>query len=102
MQALPNLAKSPAHKGALKETGRQPLRIAVGLAIPCIEAWYRCGIDATVTEANWLVALRERQFPYDNSRLKALVYGSDRVSLATENAPYGRRSHPIVRQSQRA
>lgn len=37
-----------------------------------------------MTEATWLVALREGRFPYDNLRLKTLVYGSDRVSPATE------------------
>jgi hypothetical protein len=68
----------------LKDTGRRPLKIALGLAMPCIEAWFGCGRDPTVTEANWFVALREWRFPYDNRRLKTTVYGSDRVSLANE------------------
>ncbi|HEX4591476.1 MAG TPA: hypothetical protein VH120_16185 [Gemmataceae bacterium] len=71
-------------RSRLKNTGRPAIRIAVGLAMPCIEAWLRCGQDSTVTEAAWLVALQEDRFPFDNLRLKAAVYGSERVSLAVE------------------
>ena len=35
---------------------RAPLKVAVGLAVPAIEAWYRVGVDATVTEAAWIQA----------------------------------------------
>jgi hypothetical protein len=71
-------------RGRLTDTGRTPLKVAIGLAVPCIEAWLRCGRDRTVTEAAWLVALRDRQFPYDGPRLKTAVYGHQRVTLATE------------------
>lgn len=60
------------------------LSVAIGLATPCIEAWYRCGQDPHVTEAAWVVALRERNFLYDSSRLKQDVYGTDRPSLELE------------------
>jgi hypothetical protein len=70
--------------GRLADTGRPPVKTAVGLAVPCIEAWFRCGHDNGVTEAAWLLALRENQFPYDGRRLKAAVYGSERVSLDHE------------------
>jgi hypothetical protein len=63
---------------------RAPLRVALGLAVPSLEAWWRCGIDAHVTEAAWLVALQSRQFPYDVNRLKAAVYGTDRPGLDQE------------------
>jgi hypothetical protein len=64
--------------------GGRPLKVAVGLAAPCIEAWYRCGRDPHVTEANWSVALQSKQYPYDCKRLKEAVYGTDRASLETE------------------
>ena len=35
---------------------RAPLKVAIGLAVPAIEAWYRVGVDATVTEAAWIQA----------------------------------------------
>jgi hypothetical protein len=63
---------------------RPPLRVALGLAVPSLEAWWRCGIDAHVTEAAWLVALQSRQFPYDVNRLKVAVYGTDRPGLDLE------------------
>src|SRR5215213_211241 len=31
-------------------TGRDELKIAVGLAVPAIEAWYLCGVDPHVNE----------------------------------------------------
>jgi hypothetical protein len=63
---------------------RAPLRVALGLAVPSLEAWWRCGIDAHVTEAAWLVALQSRRFPYDVNRLKVAVYGTDRPGLDLE------------------
>jgi hypothetical protein len=71
-------------RGRLKPTGRTPVKVAVGLAVPCIEAWFQCGRDPTVTEAAWLVALRENKFPYDGKRLKQAVYGTDRPSIHLE------------------
>ncbi len=65
----------------LKDTGRAQVRVAIGLAVPCIEAWLRNLDDAHITEAAWLLALREGQFPYDNMRLKKAVYGTDRLGL---------------------
>ena len=59
---------------------RAPLKVAVGLAVPAIEAWYRVGVNATVTEAVWIQAhtgLRPR-LPYTKASLKEAVYGTDR------------------------
>jgi hypothetical protein len=60
--------------------GRASLKVAIGLAVPAIEAWYRVGVDATVTEAAWIQAhtgLRPR-LPYTKASLKEAVYGTDR------------------------
>jgi hypothetical protein len=38
-------------QGRLTATGRRPVQVAVGLAVPCIEAWLCCGRDPAVTEA---------------------------------------------------
>jgi hypothetical protein len=53
--------------------GRGVLHLALGLAVPCIEAWLCCGIDAHVTEAAWLVGQQSRKPPYDPKRLKQAV-----------------------------
>src|SRR5205085_4896832 len=64
--------------------GRAPIRVAIGLAIPCIEAWWRCGHDPAITEAAWALCLNSRKFTYDGNRLKQAVYGTDRPPLALE------------------
>jgi hypothetical protein len=55
--------------------GRPPMiKVAVGLAVPAIEAWYRCGLDSHVTEATWIQAQNQQIYPYTRSSLKAAVY----------------------------
>jgi len=69
---------------SLSHTGRVPVKLAFGLAVPCMEAWLRCGHDRTVTEAAWLMALRDHRFPYDGRRLKIDVYQTERPSREVE------------------
>ena len=61
-----------------------PIKTAVGLAVPCIEAWYRCGIDPRVTEAAWLSGMQSGPLPYAKIGLKRGVYGTERPSLLLE------------------
>lgn len=71
---------------------KSTLKYALGLAVPAIEAWYRCGLDPHVTEAEWARKLTGERLTYDKKSLKKSVYGSDRVSnskkteLATQAA----------------
>jgi hypothetical protein len=64
--------------------GRSSIHVAIGLAVPTLEAWYRCGHDPHVTEAVWIQALQTGKYPYDSNRLKQDVYGTDRPSLQLE------------------
>ncbi len=72
--------------------GRSSFKVAIGLASPSIEAWYRCGLDPHVSEVTWSRALQDNEYPYDVARLKRVLYGTDRPSLelatrvATEQA----------------
>lgn len=59
---------------------------AVGLAVPAVEAWYLCRLDAQVTEANRARGLRAGSLPYTTMTLKRAVYGQDRPSMATQRA----------------
>lgn len=65
---------------------RAPIKTAVGVALPAIEAWYRVGHAANMNEA----ALIERVNvggSFDLKRdLKRDVYGADRPSLELETA----------------
>lgn len=59
------------------------LRFAVGLAVPEIHAWYRCGRDPNVNERVWIAGLRTGNPPYTIPNLKRAVHGTDRVPLDT-------------------
>ena len=63
---------------------QMPLKIALGLAVPTIEAWLLCGVDTRVTEAAWANGLREKREPYTKPSLKEKLYGTSRPSLAVE------------------
>jgi hypothetical protein len=64
--------------------GRTPLRVAFGLAIPSVEAWYLCGVSANVSEASWINATKAKKQPYNTAQLKREVYGTDRPPLHVE------------------
>jgi hypothetical protein len=61
-----------------------PLKIALGLAVPAIEAWLLCGLNPHVTEAAWINGMREGRTPYTRPGLKIEVYGTSRPSLEVE------------------
>jgi hypothetical protein len=63
--------------------GRRPLQVAVGLAVPAIEAWYAVGLDARVTEAAWIQGHQgvPPRPPYSKPALKARAYGTERPTL---------------------
>src|SRR5208282_3486754 len=67
-------------------SGQGALKVAIGLAVPTIEAWLLCGVDSHVTEAAWINALKDRRgnMPYSKSSLKHQVYGTSHPSLPLE------------------
>jgi len=64
--------------------GRAPIKLAVGLAVPAIEAWYLAGHDQHVTETAWILGLQSRKFPYTKNDLKQKVYGTTKPPLPLE------------------
>lgn len=60
------------------------LKVALGVAVPAIEAWYLCGQRGDVSEAAWIKGLATGHDPYSKAQLKNLVYATDRPSLALE------------------
>lgn len=65
--------------------GRSRMKTAIGVTVPAIEAWYRCGLDGTVTETAWIQALQAgHRPPYTKNGLKRAVYGTDRPSRELE------------------
>jgi hypothetical protein len=62
--------------------GRSELKIAVGLAVPAIEAWYLCGVDTHVSEATWARKLQQvERITYTRNALKKSVYGTERPTI---------------------
>jgi len=58
----------------------EPIRIAFGLAVPAIEAWYCRGIAGMRkdgTEAAWVNGQRSGKLPYTIRELKHWVYGME-------------------------
>jgi hypothetical protein len=55
--------------------GRGHVRVALGLAIPAIEAWCLCGTDPHLTESSWVQSLPLNKFPYSKKDLKQRLYG---------------------------
>jgi hypothetical protein len=76
--------------------GRGPLRVAIGIATPAIEAWYAVGLDPHVNEPMWVQALASRQFPYTKASLKELVYGTERPSLQLETERATEAAHRLT------
>jgi hypothetical protein len=66
------------------KAGRAQMKVALGLAVPAIEAWYRAGIDPQVTESAWIQGLQSRRQPYSRNDLKRAVYGTPRPSRHLE------------------
>lgn len=66
--------------------GRAGLRLAFGLAMPAIEAWWLCGVDQSFGEARWCRDLRAAPSrpPYAPRQLKARVYGTEQPALPKE------------------
>lgn len=79
-----------------KRPDRKPVKIAIGLAVPQIEAWLLCGKDRQVSEATWLVGLKSGNYPYTSAELKRKVYGKDRYTLEEEAVCMVREAQRLV------
>jgi hypothetical protein len=77
--------------------GRPELKVAIGLAVPAIEAWYLVGEEHEVGEAAWLVGLEQGRRPFTRPRLKELVYGTNRPSLEHETECAVKAAQRIIR-----
>jgi len=58
-----------------------PLKMAIGLAVPAIEAWYVFQTRPGISEGAWIRGMAERHLPYTRGELKQAMYGTTRPSL---------------------
>jgi len=63
--------------------GKEIIKVAIGVPVPAIEAWYLCGVNGQVNEVAWIRKQNGGQVPYDRKSLKIELYGSDRPSIET-------------------
>lgn len=61
--------------------GRGPIKTALGMAVPAIEAWCFAGLDPHITESTWIQALQSGARPYTRRSLKQKLYGTEKPSL---------------------
>lgn len=64
---------------------KKNFRVAIGVAVPAIEAWLLCGINLHVNEATWVDKQKERRASFydDRRRLKIELYDSHIASSDT-------------------
>jgi hypothetical protein len=76
------IAREVGHIGAASQ--RPPLKTAVGVASPTIEAWLLAGLNVHVTESAWDRGMSSGQRPFTKQQLKQELYGTTRPSLEQE------------------
>lgn len=59
---------------------RQPVQFAIGLAVPCIEAWWLIDTKDQVTEGQWRQGQESDSVLFRKRDLKKWLYGTDRPS----------------------
>ncbi|MGC2238176.1 MAG: hypothetical protein WA584_18630 [Pyrinomonadaceae bacterium] len=65
-------------------SGKEMLKVAIGVPVPAIEAWYLFGKNPQLYEATWIRKLNGENITYDRKRLKDEVYGTTRPSINLE------------------
>jgi len=76
--------------------GGEPIRTAVGLAVPAIEAWCLAMNENRVNETQWLLGQQSGQPPYTRTWLKQKLYGTDRPPLSMETQVLIRAAQEVV------
>lgn len=78
--------------------GYPPIKIAVGVASPAIEAWLLCREHGDISEAAWEQGLAAQRDPYSKLALKKRLYGVDKPSLALATDCMVKAAHVIGRE----
>jgi hypothetical protein len=73
-----------ARKQLKPRSGRGALKVAIGLAVPAIEAWYLAGVTHEVGELPYAVSVEAGGKRFSRSQLKEMVYKTVIPSLELE------------------
>jgi hypothetical protein len=71
-------------KRVVRKSARAPIHLAMGLAVPALEAWYLSGKDSEVSEHNWQRIQEGKDHYYDRKELKRRVYQTIRPTLSQQ------------------
>jgi hypothetical protein len=64
--------------------GRGVIKVAIGIPVPAIEAWYLIGKNPRVGEASWIRRQNGEAVGYDRIKLKEEAYKTSRPSIELE------------------
>jgi hypothetical protein len=64
--------------------GKETLRVAIGVPVPAIEAWYLIVKNPQLHEATWIRKQNGENITYNRKSLKEETYGTDRPSINLE------------------
>src|SRR5262249_34898492 len=85
-----------ARKQLKPRQSRPGLKLAIGLAVPAIEAWYLVGKNHQVGEAACRQAGAPGRLPFTRLQLKQMVYGTEHPSLELETECALKEAHRII------
>ena len=71
-------------QGLAEVPGRDRLMVAVGIAVPAMEAWLLAPDNPRLSEAAWEEGLKNKRDPYTKNELKKQLYGTDRPAFELE------------------
>lgn len=76
--------------------GKEIIKVAVGVPVPAIEAWYLYGKNPQIYETTWLRRQNGENIAYDRMRLKVEAYGTNRPSIDLETEKAIIEAHRII------
>ncbi len=77
-------AVEETHLGLRPVAGKDKIKVAVGVPVPAIEAWYLFGRNPQLYEAAWIRKQNGETITYDRKSLKEEIYGTNRPSIELE------------------
>jgi len=95
-QLRERVAQTQSRLRSVPERQPQIIQTAIGIAVPAIEAWYRCAVDPHVSESTWVQNLQAGTYAHIKNRLKQDVYGTERPPLELEIQRASEHTHHLA------
>lgn len=79
--------------------GKEMLKVAIGIPVPAIEAWYLIGKNPQLYETTWIRQQNGEKITYDRMKLKKKAYGTTRPSIDLETEKAKNEAKRIVKNN---